>query len=70
MRTTLAIAAILGTLGLASVSVHAQGNVVTGYAASPAAAISTIADVKQDQQAANRNDGKRCWYVLDVLLCD
>jgi len=70
MKTTFAIAAILGTLSLASLPAHAQSSGVTGRGASRAAAISTIADVKQDQQAANRDGGKKCWYVLDVLLCE
>ena len=68
MQKALAIAAIAASLGLASLPANAMGSLANRHAAPVSAKVQTLAS--QDQQAGQSNDGKKCWYVLDVLLCE
>ena len=72
MNKLLAIGAIAATLGLPSLHAEAQ---TRGLAAGvrPVASYSAPTagqDSTASAGSANRAGGQKCWYVLDVLLCD
>jgi hypothetical protein len=86
MKKTLITAAIAVALGFFSAPTFAKGYVVNGHAAAevqhlvahgfqPGAwtvsgfAI-TAADANPTIQPATESHAKKCWYVLDVQLCD
>jgi len=66
MNKLLAIAAVAGILGFATLPVHAQVRAASSPAAQHVVTHSPRPHVTPVQQTA----GKKCWYVLDVLLCD
>ena len=86
MQKTLITAVVALGLGLFSAPTFATGYVVNGHAASPAEAqllVSNgaqpgtwvvngygIAPADASLQPAVESNAKKCWYVLDVQLCD
>jgi hypothetical protein len=86
MKKALAIAAVVMGLGIASLSAQAQGYIVNGRAASPAEVQSLvsygaqpgqwlvdgygISSTGQRAQSTAHSNDRKCWYVLDVLLCE
>lgn len=72
MKKLLAVGAVVATLGLAGHPAEAQARSVAA-GVRPAATYSAPAaghDNAAPARNANRAGGQKCWYVLDVLLCD
>ena len=72
VKKLLAVGVIAATLGLAGFPAEAQTRSVTAgvrpvasYGAPTAGQDSTAS-----ARSANRTGSQKCWYVLDVLLCD
>jgi hypothetical protein len=85
MKKMLAIAAIVAGLGIASPLALAQGYIVNGRAASLAEVQSLAShgappghwfvdgygmSLEQGAKQSAAPAANKCWYVLDVLLCD
>jgi hypothetical protein len=79
VRKTLIATCVALVIGCPSVPCSADGHVVNGYAASPAelqtpAATAVRAASPPDHASTAptiaQTPGQKCYYVLDVLLCD
>jgi len=80
VRKTLIATCLAFVIGCPSVPCFADGHVVNGYAASPAelqtpAANAVRAALPPDHASITaptiaQTAGQKCYYVLDVLLCD
>ncbi len=72
MKKLLAIGTVAATLGLAGLPAEAQTRSVAA-GARPVATFSAptaVQDSTAPARSATRAGGQKCWYVLDVLLCD
>jgi hypothetical protein len=86
MKNALAIAVVVMGLSIVSVSAQAQGYTVNGRTASPAEVQRLvsygaqpgqwlvdgygISSTGQRAQSTAPTNDRKCWYVLDVLLCE
>ena len=72
MTKLLVMGAIAASIGLASLPAEAQTrSVAAGVRAVASYSVPTAGqDSTAPVRSANRAGGQKCWYVLDVLLCD
>jgi len=72
MKTLLAVGAVAITLGLAGLPAEAQTRTAAAGVRPVASYTAPVAGhgATASAQSANRAGGQKCWYVLDVLLCE
>lgn len=70
MKKWVAVGALAATLGLAGLPADAQTRSAGVRSAASYSAPVSGHDGAAPARSANRATGQKCWYVLDVLLCD